>query len=151
MPAPYLYLCLAPFLAQGALLLVDELCFHRRRGLSRWEANGHPLDTLTFTVALAYLCLAETSPLTLGVYIALATFSCLFVTKDEFVHQAACPAFEHWLHAVLFLLHPTAFVGAGFLWYARAPAALLHSLPILAAGFGLYQFFYWRNRARPAS
>ena len=32
---------------QGLAMLVDELLFHRRRGLPRWERIGHPIDTLS--------------------------------------------------------------------------------------------------------
>jgi len=49
-------------------------------------------------------------------YCALAAFSSLLVTKDEFVHKEHCPASENWLHAVLFTLHPITLTTAGFIW-----------------------------------
>ena len=41
---------IAVFGTQAALMMVDELHFHRRRGLPRWERIGHPLDTATVLV-----------------------------------------------------------------------------------------------------
>jgi hypothetical protein len=36
-----------PFALQMCCMAVDEVHFHRQRGLPRWERLGHPLDTLT--------------------------------------------------------------------------------------------------------
>ncbi len=36
-----------PFALQTCCMAVDEVHFHRQRGLPRWERLGHPLDTLT--------------------------------------------------------------------------------------------------------
>ena len=79
--------CLIPIVLQGVILVVDEGWFHRARGLPRWERIGHPLDTLTIVLCLAWL-LATTpgSSSALPVYIGLAIVSTLFVTKDEGVH-----------------------------------------------------------------
>jgi hypothetical protein len=93
-----------------------------------------------------------------GVYAALAIVSCLFVTKDEFVHARRCTAGEHWLHAVLFLVHPLILASVALLWVAGHPAAgtIWESLPDSAtavrilrwqfaatSAFGIYQAAYW--------
>src|SRR4051812_28762958 len=99
-------------------MLADELIFHRKRGLPRWERLGHPLDTLSALVCYAFLIsVAPTRPHALAIYVGLCAFSCLFITKDEFVHARHCEPFETWLHAVLFVLHPTVFVAFGWVWF----------------------------------
>jgi hypothetical protein len=152
---------LIPFALQLLCMAVDELYFHRRRGLPPWERWGHPLDTLTVLACLGWLLAQPPNQFSLNVYAALSVFSCLFVTKDEWVHRQACTPAEHWLHALLFLSHPLALLGAGLLW----PAAHGKSLPLiraegferavllgqtlLTAGCGLYQLIYW-NFAWPS-
>lgn len=130
------------FALQGALMLVDELCFHRRRGLPLWERIGHPLDTSSvlacFAVALLF---APTSP-ALEAYGALAVLSCVLITKDEFVHARHCTPTEHWLHALLFILHPLVLIGAALLWISGQRAPLLVGA-CLTAAFGAYQALYW--------
>src|ERR1051325_10514494 len=98
-------------------MVVDEVWYHRRRGLPRWERLGHPLDTLTVAIVYAW-ALAHPHPERGGLagYVALAAFSCLFVTKDEPIHRRVCSAGETWLHAVLFILHPVVFLAFGLLW-----------------------------------
>ena len=133
-----------PLGIQALVTGVDELYFHRRRGLPRWERIGHPLDTLTvlgcYVVALA-LPLTATS---LRTYVALAAFSCLFVTKDEIVHAKYCEPFEHWVHALLFLLHPIVLASMGFLWLREARTLMLVQ-GALTLAFGLYQTLYWNT------
>ena len=133
-----------PFGLQGLATLVDELYFHRRRGLSQWERIGHPLDTLTvlgcYAVALALpLILAS-----LWVYVAFAVFSCLFVTKDEIVHAKYCEPLEHWVHALLFVLHPIVLASMAFLWLNGVRTLMLVQ-GLLTLAFGLYQTFYWNT------
>ncbi|RZA09847.1 MAG: hypothetical protein EOP11_00395 [Proteobacteria bacterium] len=139
--------CTVPFLVQGMLMVVDEFYFHRERGLSQWEVLGHPLDTITVACALCFLLVAKPSVVNLFIFGALSTFSCLFVTKDEFVHQEACKPLEHWLHAVLFLLHPVVFFAAGVLWWQGEGLYPLRVQTGVVALFGLYQLLYWRKRA----
>jgi hypothetical protein len=141
-------LCTVPFVLQGLLMVVDEFIYHRGRGLSRWEVIGHPLDTITVAVALGFLVVAPRTLPSLLAFTGLAAFSCLFVTKDEFVHQECCPPGEHWLHAVLFILHPVVFFAAGFLWWSGEPLFPLRLQTGLVALFGIYQLLYWRNRAQ---
>jgi len=97
-------------------MVLDEGVFHLRRGLPKWERIGHPLDTLTVLACMAFVIWVPFSKGALAIYIALAVFSSLFVTKDEFVHKELCPASEQWLHAILFTLHPITLTSAGFIW-----------------------------------
>jgi hypothetical protein len=110
------FLLLLPFLMQMIVITFDEFYFHVRRGLPKWERLGHPLDTLTVLACFSFVLFVPYSPLFLKIYIALAIFSCFFVTKDEFVHKECCPASEQWLHALLFINHPVVLTAAGLLW-----------------------------------
>jgi hypothetical protein len=115
-----------PFLAHSLGMLLDEAWFHRRRRLPAWERWGHPLDTLT---VLACYGLALAMPPSRGVliaYMTLAAFSCLFITKDEWIHARHCTGGEMWLHA--FLAGQT----------------------LLTALFLGYQLFYWNGPWKPA-
>src|ERR1700722_2947989 len=105
-----------PFLVQGAAIFFDEFYFHVRRGLPKCERIGHPLDTLTVIACLLYVILVPFTPMAAFGYGALAVFSALFVTKDEWVHNEHCNAVEQWLHALLFLNHPLALLSAGLMW-----------------------------------
>ena len=71
-----------PFFAQGLLMAVDEFYFHHRRRLGRWESVGHPLDTLTFIAPLLVALRGPLSEWSIGLYLVLSGFSCLFITKD---------------------------------------------------------------------
>jgi hypothetical protein len=150
----------APFAVQGGLMVVDEFVYHWRRGLGRWERLGHPLDTLTVAACLAMAAWADFSLGRLALFAGLCVFSCLFVTKDEFVHRRECDTQEVWLHALLFQLHPLAFLSAGAIWYLRGtepasrPALLVHvDAELLHTGlcvqlglvglFFVYQVLYW--------
>jgi hypothetical protein len=133
-------------------MAVDEFYFHYRRGLPRWERLGHPLDTLTVFVCQAWLCWQTSSAFSVGVYVVLCACSSLFVTKDEFVHQRHCTAGEHWLHAVMFTLHPMVLTAAGLLWSAAhlsfiaaegwEATFLCANLAVIFL-FGLYQLVFW--------
>lgn len=151
-PASYLLL---PFVVQMLCMAVDELHFHRQRCLPRWERWGHPLDTLMVLVCFGWLLLTPPSTQALGIYVGLCICSCLLVTKDEMVHHDHCSAAEHWLHAVLFIIHPLALLSAGLLWPAWHAQPLSFLRPtgferefllgttLLTGAFGLYQFIYW--------
>jgi hypothetical protein len=132
----WLYL---PFILQGLCMLVDEFYFHEKRGLPRWERLGHPLDTLTVFATLVYLLMDQVHA---GVYVSLAIFSCLFITKDEFVHKEQCGAFEQWLHALLFVMHPILFLSAFWLWQVNDFTFLKIQSGIILA-FLFYQIFRW--------
>ena len=136
---------LVPIALQAAIMLVDELWFHRRRGLPRWERIGHPLDTLTIVVCLAWLLAVEPDAgYALPVYVGLAIASCVFVTKDEAIHAAHCTAGEHWLHSLLFVLHPIVLAVFALLWW-RGHAMLLGGQLAVTVAFMTYQYLYWRR------
>ena len=126
-------------------MLVDECLYHRRRGLPSWERVGHPIDTATVVACFAWLLATRPSRGNVLVYGLLAAFSCLFVTKDEPTHAVSCSAGEHWLHAVLFLLHPVVFIAAGYLWWTGSLRIVLVAGAVLTAGFGTYQLLYWNG------
>lgn len=140
----------APMLLQGLLMIVDEAVFHRRRGLPRWERVGHPLDTLTVAATLGFACVVDArTPWALPVYVALAAFSSLFVTKDEPVHARLCGAGEQWLHAMLFVLHPVVFFCYALLWREGGYGGVMIAQWALTVAFGMYQYLYWNVIWRP--
>src|SRR5262249_31343098 len=113
--------CVIAIVLQAIAMVVDEAWFHRARGLPRWERIGHPLDTLSIALCLLWLIGARRgSPEALPVYVALAVISTLFVTKDEAIHARLCGPGEHWLHAVLFALHPIVLAAFAYLWWIGA-------------------------------
>ena len=69
---------------------IDELYYHRRRGLPAWEIWSHPIDTLTTFACITFLLLTPPSAKAAWVYAGLAAASALLATKDEFVHLARC-------------------------------------------------------------
>lgn len=141
--------CLIPIVLQGAIMVIDEGWFHRARGLPRWERLGHPLDTLTLAACLMWLLAmphapdgTPATPIAIPGYIALAGFSTVFVTKDEGVHARLCSGGEHWLHAVLFALHPIVLGAFAYLWWLGADGVLVGQLGLTLA-FCAYQIIYW--------
>ncbi len=144
-----LALLLAPVALQALAMAVDEGWYHRRRGLPRWERLGHPLDTLTVALCYAWLVARRPDdPHALAVYVALAAGSCLFVTKDEGVHARACCPGEHWLHAVLFVLHPIVFFAFGAIWWSGESSLILRAQLALTLAFMAYQLIYWSIYAK---
>jgi len=136
---------LGVFGGQAALMIADELHFHRQRGLPRWERIGHPLDTLTVLVCYATVLTLPPGDGALRLYVVAAVFSCLFVTKDEFVHAKLCTAAEHWLHALLFVLHPVVLTLVALLWVEGGHRALLAAQGLVTLAFGIYQTVYWNR------
>jgi len=145
-------LFVTPLVVQAVVMIVDEIWFHRRRDLPRWERIGHPLDTLTIVVCLAWLlAVPRTASYAVPGYVVLAVFSTLFVTKDEGVHAACCGAGEHWLHALLFALHPVVLGAFAALWWS-GDVGLLGVQLALALAFATYQAVYWNVlRDRPGA
>lgn len=144
-------LLVVPIVLQAVAMVVDEGWCHRRRGLPRWERIGHPLDTLTIAVCLGWLVIAPRTELSLWIYGGLAVFSTLFVTKDELVHAKLCSGGEHWLHAILFVLHPIVLAALALLWWGGQQTLIMIQLGVTIA-FGMYQLVYWnvvRDRKRP--
>lgn len=109
-------LALLPFALQALCMIFDEGYFHIQRGLPKWERIGHPIDTASVLLCMGFILFVPFTKTALWIYIALASFSSLLVTKDEFIHKEHCPASESWLHAVLFTLHPITLTTAGFIW-----------------------------------
>lgn len=109
-------LSILPFALQALGMVFDEGYFHIRRGLPKWERIGHPIDTCSVLACMGFILFVPFSTTTLIIYIVMATFSSILVTKDEFVHKEHCPAMENWLHALLFTLHPITLTSAGFMW-----------------------------------
>jgi 2-polyprenyl-6-hydroxyphenyl methylase/3-demethylubiquinone-9 3-methyltransferase len=130
--------CITAIALQAVAMLLDEGVFHRRRELPRWERIGHPLDTLTIAACLAWLLCGGG----LTGYVVLAIGSTLFVTKDEGVHAKQCSAGEHWLHAVLFALHPIVLAAFGWLAWHGERTLLAGQLAVTLA-FMTYQIVYW--------
>lgn len=151
---------LVPFILQAIVIGIDEGYFHIKRGLPKWERIGHPVDTLSLLGCLCYALMVPPSPIAIKGFIALAIFSCLLVTKDEFVHKHHCPASEQWLHALLFINHPILLTSLGLLWPFVHAQEGISSLAIwheavgflkgflyvqiaLTSLFMLYQIIYW--------
>lgn len=134
-----------PFLLQGAAITFDEFYFHRKRGLPRWERIGHPLDTATILLCSIFVLANPYSPDAMQTFIGLAVFSTLFITKDEWVHTHECVEEEHWLHSLLFILHPLLLISFALQWITGDPILrqmlLIESMLIFV--FMLYQIVYW--------
>ena len=145
---PVVCVAITVFVLQGTVMAVDEFRFHRRRTVPRWERVGHPLDTLTVLLPLAgAILLPPVAPWT-AAFLVLAVFSCLFITKDEWVHARHCEPAEQWLHAVLFLLHPMLFLMIFLLWRAGETGWLLTQTALVAA-FCTWQSLYWNGPWAP--
>lgn len=141
----YLYL---PFALQVVLMTFDEY-LHHKRGLGLWERIGHPLDTMTVLIPVSFIAFKSYSDEALSVYLALSTFSCLFITKDEFIHGEVCGKLESWIHSLLFILHPLIFLCAGLIWKSDPYNPFLKSLPALTGLFLIYQIMRWSILWKP--
>ncbi len=139
-PESFLYL---PFVLQGLVIFVDEFYYHRQRGLGKWERIGHPIDTFFVFITYFFLTKASYSIENLSIYIGLASFSSFFVTKDEFVHAELCGPGEHWLHSILFILHPVCFFAAGFIWAQQFNSTFLFFQTWVIFSFMVFQILYW--------
>jgi len=133
-------------------MAADEFRFHRKRGLPRWERIGHPLDTLTVVACLLWILRVQPGSRAVAVFVLLAIFSCVFVTKDEPVHRRYCSGAEQWLHALLFILHPIVLASAALLWPGASPGMVrfsgfektfLELVLLLMVSFGIYQLVFW--------
>ena len=160
-------LILIPFFLQSIAILFDEMYFHWKRGLPKWERIGHPLDTLGQLICVGTLLFIPYHEYSIKIFIGLSVLSCLLITKDEFIHKEEAPWEENWLHAVLFILHPLALLTALTI-YLRIhdpevlPQAIVHflndtkTLQILLYGyfysimlFFIYQAVYWNFIWKP--
>ncbi|MBC7742594.1 MAG: hypothetical protein H7061_10380 [Bdellovibrionaceae bacterium] len=136
-------LLVTPFLLQAIAMFFDEFYFHFRRELKTWERLGHPLDTFSVLICYFYLYTHSYSEMNLKVFIALAAFSCLFITKDEWVHKDVASAHENWLHAVLFILHPLCFLAAALVWRDNLIPHFILIQAVVLFLFMTYQILYW--------
>ena len=145
-----------PFFLQMLVIFLDEVLFHIKRDLPKWERIGHPLDTLTVIACFAFVWWVPYDRSLIAWYIALALFSTVFVTKDEFVHKEHCPAAEQWLHAILFVNHSIVLSVLGLIWPHLHAIEIFTFLPpidqlnflvisqlIGAVLFCIYQVIYW--------
>lgn len=135
-----------PFIIHAVLMGIDEY-LHHQRGLGTWERIGHPLDTITVLVPITFIAMNEFNDRSLFIYLSLAIFSCVFITKDEFIHGEFCGKVESWIHALLFILHPVIFLCAGLMWLKND--VFLNLLPCLIGLFLLYQIICWSLRWKP--
>jgi hypothetical protein len=135
-------LVLLPLVIQAVLMFVDEIHFHRRRGLPRWERIGHPVDTLSVLICYCVALTQRPNNTALALYAGLATLSCVLITKDELVHSRRCVPAEQWLHALLFILHPIVLGAAAVLWFQHKTTVLAVQT-VLTLSFGCYQLLYW--------
>lgn len=126
---------------QGAAIIFDEFIFHHKRGLPKWERIGHPIDTMTVIGCLMFLALMPRTPTTEVIYYVMAVTSCVFVTKDEWVHRKFCSAEEMWLHAILFMMHPLLLFTAMNEWENIRGMLMGVSGGIFC--FFVYQVVYW--------
>jgi hypothetical protein len=154
----------APWWLLSLGMLVDELRYHRARGLPVWERVGHPVDTAVMLSCLALTFVSAPTRRALLAFAALSFLSMALITKDEGVHLRACTPGEARLHAALFMLHPLALLSTLAAWAApealaaagadaaRLRLALAAQLGVGAA-FWLYQVLYWNFlcEAAPAS
>jgi hypothetical protein len=131
--------------AQTGLMLVDEWVYHRRRKLDLFETWGHPIDTALFIAALAVPACLPPSRAALVAFGGLSLLSLLVITKDEWVHARACEPAEHWLHALLFVLHAPVLISVGLTWLAAPDARILRLMPLMVSGWMLFQIAYWTD------
>jgi hypothetical protein len=134
-----------PFVLQGLVMVVDEFVIHEKRGLPPWERYGHPLDTFSVLAAFLFLLNFSWSPENQNIYLGICVFSCLFITKDEFIHYDKSSALEHWLHSLLFLLHPVSFWCAGLIWKEDPGNDFLRIQSVVIFTFMLYQMLRWSS------
>src|SRR5215470_16619336 len=148
-----------PFAVHAAVMFVDEFHYHYERGLPRWERVGHPLDTLTILACFFWVLAKPVDSVNWKVYAVLAAVSCIFVTKDEWIHAEYCKGGEQWLHSLLFLFHPIVLLTTAVIWpflHGQALTWLIlkegqrHALKLAFTSFVaaatlyfFYQIFYW--------
>lgn len=97
---------LAPIIIQAIIFAIDEFFFHRKRSLKAWEVLGHPVDTVAFLIPLSLCFLSISISHKEILFLIASVFSCLVITKDEWIHKKESCGTENWLHSLLFILHP---------------------------------------------
>lgn len=131
-----------PFFFQALLMGYDEI-LHRKRGLGAWERLGHPVDTMTVFAPMSFIAINEYTYDRLLIFIMLAVFSCLVITKDEFVHSVECSPIENWVHSMLFVLHPMIFVTSALIWKYHPEDDFLGFQAVAIGVFMIYQVMKW--------
>lgn len=131
-------LILVIWVSQGILMFFDEFKYHHKRGLKKWERVGHPIDSFFFLIPFVYTLYFSN----IYIFLVLSLVSCLIVTKDEFVHAKECDAPEQWLHSVLFIIHPIAFIGLWLAWQ-NGFSQIIKFQSLIIFLFMLYQIIYW--------
>ena len=129
----------------------DEFHFHYRRDLPLWERIGHPLDTLSVFICLILASQSSPSASHLLAYTILALFSCVLITKDEFVHTRLCSAGENWLHSILFVLHPICLLATAVIWEEGTAQKVLTAQTGVLGLYMIYQITYWNFIWKPKS
>jgi hypothetical protein len=132
-----------PFGLQGIAMFFDEFYFHHKRRLPLWEIIGHPIDSLSVFLCYLFLFLNVPTEMNMKIYTALCAFSCILITKDEFIHTEKCDAKENWLHSLLFVLHPITFLSAGIIWKENSEGHFILIQTIVIFVFMIYQILYW--------
>ena len=141
--------CAYPLVAaQAALMVADEWAFHRVRVLGKWESWGHVADSVAFASVLVLPALAAPEGAALGWYVAAGAASTVMVAKDQWIHARECTGSEHWVHALLFSLHPAVLIAVGALWARGEGAEARAFLPLVVLGFSVYQYAYWIGARR---
>ncbi|MEO0337503.1 MAG: hypothetical protein AAF202_14000, partial [Pseudomonadota bacterium] len=109
-----------PFALQGVFHFFDEFYYHRKREpLPRWELWSHPVDTAGVLILYLICLFSPLNSLSVAAYGTMFIFSCFSITKDEWIHHAHCSAGEHWLHSLLFVVHPLTLLAAGMFGLSR--------------------------------
>lgn len=137
-----------PIGLQGLLMAIDEGYFHRKRGLPAWERWGHPIDTLSFLAPLGIASFEPHTSFWSRTFIALSAFSCVCITKDEWVHSEVSSPLESWIHALLFVLHPIVLGTVYLSWTGGVGDSGPEVLPLKFLFLGIsvflaYQVVYW--------
>lgn len=132
---------LAAAAVQGLLMIFDEFYFHWKRVLPRWERIGHPLDSLSLLLPMGIAAFASRTAPNEIAFISLGILSCVFITKDEWIHHAHSPPSENWVHSLLFVLHPVILFTAYTIWERDHFALQAFSVAIFI--FMLYQTIFW--------
>lgn len=138
------YLLAAPFILQGCAIGFDEFYFHVKRGLPRWERYGHPIDTASLLACLLFILILPQTAKNNIIYLSLSIFSCLCITKDEWVHKHHCNAKEQWLHALLFLNHSLLLFTLYQMWTQREAYHIFLIVQVfIVVLFLIYQVVFW--------
>src|SRR5688500_10107994 len=94
----------------------NELYFHRKRVLEKWEKTRKALVTFSLTLCLAITLFVPYEEEWKWLFFAAAGFSILVTIKDEFRKQKTDRGREEGTHAVLFMLHPLVLILMVVLW-----------------------------------